>query len=49
MAAKSADRATVWGYIEGYYGRLFGWDERASLVDHIASRRFSGEGGGAYL
>lgn len=35
---------STWGYIEGYYGRLFGWEERASLVDHLASL-----GGNAYL
>ncbi|MDB5102933.1 MAG: Hyaluronidase, partial [Fibrobacteres bacterium] len=33
----------------GYYGRLFGWEERASLIDHIGAHRFHGEGGGAYL
>ena len=33
----------IWGYIEGYYGRLFGWDERTALVDHLAalSKAFS--------
>src|SRR5689334_19657516 len=41
MAAKRADEgAAIWGYIEGYYGRLFGWEERASLIDHIAAQRF---------
>lgn len=34
----------VWGYIEGYYGRLLRWEERASLIDHLASL-----GGNAYL
>lgn len=34
----------VWGYIEGYYGRLFGFGERASLIDHIAKLK-----GNAYL
>lgn len=34
----------IWGYIEGYYGRLFGWEERASLIDHLADL-----GGNAYL
>lgn len=53
MAEKQAGGGRVWGYIEGYYGRLFGWEERASLIDHIASNRIGdahgGEGGGAYL
>lgn len=35
----------IWGYIEGYYGRLFGWEERASLIDHLAEVA----GGAAYL
>jgi hyaluronoglucosaminidase len=51
MAEKAADCSSVWGYIEGYYGRLFGWEERAALVGHIADRRFEGpeSAGGAYL
>lgn len=50
MAEKRTGGTAVWGYIEGYYGRLFGWEERASLIDHIASKRFAGgKGGGAYL
>ena len=48
MAEKRTGGTAVWGYIEGYYGRLFGWEERASLIDHIASKRFAGgKGGGA--
>ncbi len=23
------------GYIEGYYGQLLGWQERAGLIDHL--------------
>lgn len=38
------DSGSIWGYIEGYYGRLFGWEERAAVVDRLA-----GHGGGAYL
>jgi hyaluronoglucosaminidase len=52
--------AAIWGYIEGYYGRMFGWDERTAMIDHIAAQRFPGNtgpravkapavGGGAYL
>jgi hyaluronoglucosaminidase len=44
---KTAGKSAIWGYIEGYYGRLFGWEERTALVDHIASKRFPGQG--AYL
>ncbi len=40
MRAKKAIRPAMWGYIEGYYGRLFGWPERAALIDHLGSRRF---------
>ena len=25
------------GYIEGYYGQLLGWQERAGLIDHLAA------------
>lgn len=35
----------TWGYIEGYYGRLFGWEERQSLIDHMAAAA----DGAAYL
>ncbi|MEO6094913.1 MAG: beta-N-acetylglucosaminidase domain-containing protein [Fibrobacteria bacterium] len=45
MTAQQADDAVIWGYIEGYYGRLFGWEERASLIDHIAAQRFPGDAG----
>jgi hyaluronoglucosaminidase len=34
----------LWGYIEGYYWRLMGWDERALLVEHLAEL-----GGNCYL
>lgn len=34
----------IWGYIEGYYGRLFGWEERGAVIDHLADL-----GGNAYL
>jgi hypothetical protein len=41
----SANReGAVWGYIEGYYGRLLGWKERAGLLEHI-----SAIGANAYL
>jgi hypothetical protein len=40
MAASRPE--SFWGYIEGYYGRLFGWDERANLVDRLAA---AGRGG----
>ena len=30
---------SIWGYIEGYYGRLFGWDEREALIGHLARSR----------
>ena len=30
-------QAGIWGYIEGYYGRLFGWEERESLIDHMSA------------
>src|SRR4051812_26314670 len=48
-AARSAKKAEtapprVWGYIEGYYGRLFGWEERAALVDQLASGSATGAG-----
>jgi hyaluronoglucosaminidase len=33
-----------WGYIEGYYGRLLDWTERAGLLAHLAAG-----GGNAYL
>jgi len=39
---------SVWGYIEGYYGRLFGWGERESLVEHMARTR-AGRASPAYL
>lgn len=47
MAVKSGGAVgttAVWGYIEGFYGRIFGWEERASLISHIASLK-----GNAYL
>ena len=28
------------GYIEGYYGQLLGWEERAGLIDHLARLSF---------
>lgn len=28
------------GYIEGYYGQLLGWQERAGLIDHLAALSF---------
>lgn len=28
--------APIWGYIEGYYGRVFDWDGRAGLIDHLS-------------
>lgn len=31
----------VFGYVEGYYGRLLSWDERASLVDELAAHGFN--------
>ena len=34
----------VWGYVEGYYGRLLRWEERDSLIGRLASL-----GGNAYL
>lgn len=34
----------IWGYVEGYYGRIFGWKERARLLDHLAAL-----GANAYL
>lgn len=37
-------KSAAWGYIEGYYGRLFSWEERAALLDHLAEL-----GGNAYL
>lgn len=49
MAKPEADRPAVWGYIEGYYGRLFGWAERTSLVDHLCDKRFDHACDGAYL
>jgi hypothetical protein len=44
MARKSA----VWGYIEGYYGRLFGWAEREAVTAHLAGAR-AGRAAAAYL
>ncbi len=44
-SAEAEDRSNIWGYIEGYYGRLFGWEERTALVDHIAAHRFPAPGG----
>lgn len=26
-----------WGYVEGYYGRMLDWTQRAALVDHLAA------------
>jgi len=40
--------ASVWGYIEGYYGRLFGWGEREALIGHLAGSR-AGRASAAYL
>ncbi len=34
----------LWGYIEGYYWRLMSWEERATLLEHMA-----GLGGNCYL
>ncbi len=28
------------GYIEGYYGQLLSWEERAGLIDHLAALSF---------
>ena len=39
----------IWGYIEGYYGRLFGWEERESLVRHLAGARTGRKTSAAYL
>ena len=32
------------GYVEGYYGRLLGWDDRHRIIDRLA-----GNGMNAYL
>jgi hyaluronoglucosaminidase len=40
MAKQGAEGPAIWGYIEGYYGKLFSWAERASLVDHLGQPRF---------
>jgi hypothetical protein len=40
---------TAWGYIEGYYGRLFGWNERAGLVAHLAAADAGPGASAAYL
>ncbi len=42
----------IWGYIEGYYGRLFGWEERSALVDRLGGQAKAGRRGettAAYL
>jgi hypothetical protein len=44
-----AEGSPIWGYIEGYYGRLFGWPERAALVDRLANGARGSGGAGAYL
>lgn len=31
----------VFGYVEGYYGKLLTWDERASLIDELAAHGFN--------
>ncbi|HKP98614.1 MAG TPA: beta-N-acetylglucosaminidase domain-containing protein, partial [Fibrobacteria bacterium] len=49
MGRAEAGRPAIWGYIEGYYGRIFDWDERTALVDHLAGKRFAHACPGAYL
>ncbi|MEO7427350.1 MAG: beta-N-acetylglucosaminidase domain-containing protein [Fibrobacteria bacterium] len=49
MVDKGAAGRAMWGYIEGYYGRLFGWTERASLIDHLGDPRFGKKGAAYYL
>lgn len=39
---------SIWGYIEGYYGRLFGWAERESIIGHLSALR-AGDAEPAYL
>ena len=34
-------KATIFGYVEGYYGRLLSWEERASIVDELAAQGFN--------
>lgn len=29
--------AARWGYVEGYYGRVLDWSQRAALVDHLGA------------
>lgn len=41
--------ASVWGYIEGYYGRLFGWAERRAMLDHLEAGRAGSGASAAYL
>jgi hypothetical protein len=41
--------ASVWGYIEGYYGRLFGWPERRAMLDHLAAGKAGTGATAAYL
>lgn len=41
--------AAVWGYIEGYYGRLFDWPERRAMLGHLASGRAGRGAAAAYL
>ncbi len=31
----------VFGYVEGYYGKLLTWEERASLIDELAAQGFN--------
>jgi len=40
---------SVWGYIEGYYGRLFGWPERRAMIGHLAAGRAGSGAVASYL
>ncbi len=41
MSKVSAQVTTHFGYIEGYYGRLLSWDQRAFLLDHLHAEKLN--------